>query len=436
MPPTEMSIITDVYAREILDSRGNPTVEVEVTLADETVGRACVPSGASTGQHEALELRDGDPGRYLGRGVAKAVDNVNDTIADEILGMDARDQALIDLTLIELDGTPSKSKLGANAMLGVSLAVAHAAAEHIGLPLYQYLGGVGARTLPVPLMNILNGGKHADNNVDIQEFMIAPVGADSFAHALRMGAEVYHSLKAVLKKRGLSAGVGDEGGFAPNLDSNEQAIAVVVEAIEKAGFTPGKDVFVALDVAASELWRDGKYVLEGEGRELDAAGLVDYYENLVGKYPVISIEDGLAEDDWDGWRIATVKLGDRVQLVGDDLLVTNVERIERAIQQGVANSVLIKVNQIGTLSETLDAIEMAKRAGYTAVISHRSGETEDTTIADIAVATNSGQIKSGAPCRTDRVAKYNQLLRIEDLLGDAGMYAGMDAFYSIKRAQR
>ena len=436
MPPTEMSIITDVYAREILDSRGNPTVEVEVTLADETVGRACVPSGASTGQHEALELRDGDPGRYLGRGVAKAVDNVNDTIADEILGMDARDQALIDLTLIELDGTPSKSKLGANAMLGVSLAVAHAAAEHIGLPLYQYLGGVGARTLPVPLMNILNGGKHADNNVDIQEFMIAPVGADSFAHALRMGAEVYHSLKAVLKKRGLSAGVGDEGGFAPNLDSNEQAIAVVVEAIEKAGFAPGKDVFVALDVAASELWRDGKYVLEGEGRELDAAGLVEYYENLVGKYPVISIEDGLAEDDWDGWRIATVKLGDRVQLVGDDLLVTNVERIERAIQQGVANSVLIKVNQIGTLSETLDAIEMAKRAGYTAVISHRSGETEDTTIADIAVATNSGQIKSGAPCRTDRVAKYNQLLRIEDLLGDAGMYAGMDAFYSIKRAQR
>lgn len=436
MPPTEMSIITDVYAREILDSRGNPTVEVEVTLADETVGRACVPSGASTGQHEALELRDGDPGRYLGRGVAKAVDNVNDTIADEILGMDARDQALIDLTLIELDGTPNKSKLGANAMLGVSLAVAHAAAEHIGLPLYQYLGGVGARTLPVPLMNILNGGKHADNNVDIQEFMIAPVGADSFAHALRMGAEVYHSLKAVLKKRGLSAGVGDEGGFAPNLDSNEQAIAVVVEAIEKAGFAPGKDVFVALDVAASELWRDGKYVLEGEGRELDAAGLVEYYENLVGKYPVISIEDGLAEDDWDGWRIATVKLGDRVQLVGDDLLVTNVERIERAIQQGVANSVLIKVNQIGTLSETLDAIEMAKRAGYTAVISHRSGETEDTTIADIAVATNSGQIKSGAPCRTDRVAKYNQLLRIEDLLGDAGMYAGMDAFYSIKRAQR
>ena len=345
-----MSIITDVYAREILDSRGNPTVEVEVTLADETVGRACVPSGASTGQHEALELRDGDPGRYLGRGVAKAVDNVNDAIADEIVGMDARDQALVDLTMKELDGTPNKSKLGANAMLGVSLAVAHAAAEYIGLPLYQYLGGVGARTLPVPLMNILNGGKHADNNVDIQEFMIVPVGADSFAHALRMGAEIYHSLKAVLKKRGLSAGVGDEGGFAPDLDSNEQAIAVVVEAIEKAGFAPGKDVFVALDVAASELWRAGKYVLESEGRELDAGGLVDYYENLVGKYPVISIEDGLAEDDWEGWRIATERLGDRVQLVGDDLLVTNVERIERAIQRGVANSVLIKVNQIGTLS--------------------------------------------------------------------------------------
>ncbi|MBP7784384.1 MAG: phosphopyruvate hydratase [Firmicutes bacterium] len=431
-----MSIITDVYAREILDSRGNPTVEVEVTLSDATVGRACVPSGASTGQHEALELRDGDPGRYLGRGVAKAVDNVNEAIADEIVGMDARDQALVDLTMIEMDGTPSKSNLGANAMLGVSLAVAHAAAEYIGLPLYQYLGGVGARTLPAPLMNILNGGKHADNNVDIQEFMIVPLGADSFAHALRMGAEIYHSLKAVLKKRGLSAGVGDEGGFAPDLDSNEQAIAVVVEAIEKAGFAPGKDVFVALDVAASELWRGGKYVLEGEGKELDAAGLVDYYENLVGKYPIISIEDGLAEDDWDGWRIATERLGDRVQLVGDDLLVTNVERIQKAIQQGVANSVLIKVNQIGTLSETLDAIEMAKRAGYTAVISHRSGETEDTTIADIAVATNAGQIKSGAPCRTDRVAKYNQLLRIEDLLGDVGMYAGMDAFYSIKRARR
>jgi enolase len=430
-----MSIITDVYAREILDSRGNPTVEVEVTLSDETVGRACVPSGASTGQHEALELRDGDRGRYLGRGVRKAVDNVNDRIADEIAGMDARDQTLIDLTMIELDGTPNKAKLGANAILGVSLAVARAAAEYTGLPLYQYLGGVGARTLPVPMMNILNGGKHADNNVDIQEFMIVPVGADSFADALRTGAEIYHALKAVLKKRGLSAGVGDEGGFAPDLDSNEKAIAVVVEAIEKAGFVPGKDVFVALDVAASELWRDGKYVLASEGKELDSAGLVDFYEALVSKYPIISIEDGLAEDDWEGWGTATRRLGDRVQLVGDDLLVTNVERIEQAIQRGVANSVLIKVNQIGTLSETLDAIETAKRAGYTAVISHRSGETEDTTIADIAVAVNAGQIKSGAPCRTDRVAKYNQLLRIEDLLGDAGMYAGMDAFYSIRRAR-
>ena len=427
-----MSIITDVYAREILDSRGNPTVEVEVTLSDETVGRACVPSGASTGQHEALELRDGDRGRYLGRGVRKAVDNVNDRIADEIAGMDARDQTLIDLTMIELDGTPNKAKLGANAILGVSLAVARAAAEYTGLPLYQYLGGVGARTLPVPMMNILNGGKHADNNVDIQEFMIVPVGADSFADALRTGAEIYHALKAVLKKRGLSAGVGDEGGFAPDLDSNEKAIAVVVEAIEKAGFVPGKDVFVALDVAASELWRDGKYVLASEGKELDSAGLVDFYEALVSKYPIISIEDGLAEDDWEGWGTATRRLGDRVQLVGDDLLVTNVERIEQAIQRGVANSVLIKVNQIGTLSETLDAIETAKRAGYTAVISHRSGETEDTTIADIAVAVNAGQIKSGAPCRTDRAAKYNQLLRIEDLLGDAGMYAGMDAFYSIR----
>ena len=430
-----MSIITDVYAREILDSRGNPTVEVEVTLSDETVGRACVPSGASTGQHEALELRDGDRGRYLGRGVRKAVDNVNDRIADEIAGMDARDQTLIDLTMIELDGTPSKAKLGANAILGVSLAVARAAAEYTGLPLYQYIGGVGARTLPVPMMNILNGGKHADNNVDIQEFMIVPVGADSFADALRTGAEIYHALKAVLKKRGLSAGVGDEGGFAPDLDSNEKAIAVVVEAIEKAGFVPGKDVFVALDVAASELWRDGKYVLASEGKELDSAGLVDFYEALVSKYPIISIEDGLAEDDWEGWGTATRRLGDRVQLVGDDLLVTNVERIEQAIQRGVANSVLIKVNQIGTLSETLDAIETAKRAGYTAVISHRSGETEDTTIADIAVAVNAGQIKSGAPCRTDRAAKYNQLLRIEDLLGDAGMYAGTDAFYSIRRAR-
>ncbi|MCR4425392.1 MAG: phosphopyruvate hydratase [Firmicutes bacterium] len=426
-----MTTISDVYAREILDSRGNPTVEVEVTLADDTVGRACVPSGASTGQHEALELRDGDRGRYLGKGVTKAVDNVNGPIADELVGMDAREQAAIDQTMIELDGTPNKEKLGANAILGVSLAVAHAAAESVGLPLYQYLGGVNARTLPVPMMNILNGGKHADNNVDIQEFMIVPVGADSFAEALRMGVEVFHSLKSVLKKKGLSTAVGDEGGFAPNLESNEEAIATIVDAIEKAGYAPGKDAFVALDPAASEFFRDGKYVLAGEGRELDAAGMVDYYEDLISKYPILSIEDGFSEDDWDGWKLATERLGNRVQLVGDDLLVTNTERIKRAIELGVANSVLIKVNQIGSLTETLEAIEMAKRAGYTAVISHRSGETEDTTIADLAVATNVGMIKTGAPSRSERVAKYNQLLRIEDLLGDHGIFAGMDAFHSI-----
>ena len=427
-----MSIITDVYAREILDSRGNPTVEVEVTLFDEVVGRASVPSGASTGQHEALELRDGDRDRYMGRGVTLAVDNVNGPIADEIIGMDAREQAIIDATMIDLDGTPNKENLGANAILGVSLAVAHAAAEFFGLPLYQYLGGVGARTLPVPMMNILNGGEHADNNVDIQEFMIVPVGADSFSEALRMGAEIYHSLRSVLKKRGLSTGVGDEGGFAPNLSSNEEAIAVIVEAIEKAGYGPGEQVYIALDVAASELYRDGKYRLEGEGVEYNSEQLVSYYQALADKYPIISIEDGLSEDDWDGWKIATERLGGKIQLVGDDLLVTNVERIEKAIERHVANSVLIKVNQIGSLTETLDAIEMAKRAGYTAVVSHRSGETEDTTIADIAVATNAGQIKTGAPCRTDRVAKYNQLLRIEDQLGDAAVYAGLDAFYCIR----
>ncbi len=428
-----VSIITDVYAREILDSRGNPTVEVEVVLSDDTYGRACVPSGASTGMHEAIELRDGDKQRYLGRGVQNAVDNVNDVIADEIVGMDVREQALIDAALIELDGTPNKGKLGANAILGVSLAVAHAAAEYTGLPLYQYIGGVNARTLPVPMMNILNGGAHADNNVDIQEFMVAPVGARSFAEALRMGAEVYHSLKSVLKKKGLSTGVGDEGGFAPNLSSNEEAIAVIVEAIERAGYAPGKDAFVALDVAASGLYRDGRYVLESEGREMSAEQLIDYYAMLAEKYPIISIEDGFAEDDWDGWKKATASLGGKVQLVGDDLLVTNVERLKMAIDQQAVNSILIKVNQIGTLTETLAAIEMAKKAGYTAMVSHRSGETEDTTIADIAVATNVGQIKSGAPCRTDRVAKYNQLLRIEDLLGDAARYAGADAFYSIRK---
>ena len=427
-----MALIEAVGAREILDSRGNPTVEVEVTLFDEVVGRASVPSGASTGQHEALELRDGDRDRYMGRGVTLAVDNVNGPIADEIIGMDAREQAIIDATMIDLDGTPNKENLGANAILGVSLAVAHAAAEFFGLPLYQYLGGVGARTLPVPMMNILNGGEHADNNVDIQEFMIVPVGADSFSEALRMGAEIYHSLRSVLKKRGLSTGVGDEGGFAPNLSSNEEAIAVIVEAIEKAGYGPGEQVYIALDVAASELYRDGKYRLEGEGVEYNSEQLVSYYQALADKYPIISIEDGLSEDDWDGWKIATERLGGKIQLVGDDLLVTNVERIEKAIERHVANSVLIKVNQIGSLTETLDAIEMAKRAGYTAVVSHRSGETEDTTIADIAVATNAGQIKTGAPCRTDRVAKYNQLLRIEDQLGDAAVYAGLDAFYCIR----
>ena len=428
-----MSIITDVYAREILDSRGNPTVEVEVVLSDDTYGRACVPSGASTGVHEAVELRDGDKQRYLGRGVQKAVDNVNDVIADEIVGMDVREQALLDATLIELDGTPNKGKLGANAILGVSLAVAHAAAEYTGLPLYQYIGGVNARTLPVPMMNIINGGAHADNNVDIQEFMVAPVGARSFAEALRMGAEVYHSLKAVLKKKGLATGVGDEGGFAPNLSSNEEAIAVVVEAIERAGYAPGKDIYVALDVAASELFRDGRYVLEGEGREMSPEQLIEFYAMLAAKYPIISIEDGFAEDDWDGWKAATASIGNKVQLVGDDLLVTNVQRLRRAIDEHAANSILIKVNQIGTLTETLEAIEMAKTAGYTALVSHRSGETEDTTIADIAVATNVGQIKSGAPCRTDRVAKYNQLLRIEDMLGDAERYAGLDAFRSVRR---
>ncbi len=411
-------------------------MEVEVVLSDDTYGRACVPSGASTGAHEAVELRDGDKGRYLGRGVQKAVENVNTVIADEIVGMDAREQALIDATLIELDGTENKGKLGANAILGVSLAVAHAAAEYTGLPLYQYIGGTNARTLPVPMMNILNGGAHADNNVDIQEFMIAPVGAGSFAEALRMGAEVYHSLKGVLKKKGLSTAVGDEGGFAPNLSSNEEAIAVLVEAIERAGYVPGKDVYVALDVASSELYRDGKYVFEGEGRELTAEQLVEFYSTLLKRYPIVSIEDGFAEDDWDGWQLATRELGSKVQLVGDDLLVTNVKRLKRAIAENVANSILIKVNQIGTLTETLDAIELAKTAGYTAMVSHRSGETEDTTIADITVATNAGQIKSGAPCRTDRVAKYNQLLRIEDLLGDAARYAGADAFRCLRSVAR
>jgi enolase len=427
-----MSLIDEVYAREILDSRGNPTVEVEVVLDNGIIGRAAVPSGASTGVHEAVELRDGDKSRYNGKGVEKAVDNVNDVIADALIGLDPTRQVEIDNELIRLDGTPNKGKLGANAILGVSLAVAKAAAQDCGLPLYQYLGGTNAKELPVPMMNILNGGAHADNNVDIQEFMVMPVGADSFAEALRMNAEIYHALKDVLKGKGLATAVGDEGGFAPNLDSNEEALQVIVEAIEKAGYKPGEQVRLAIDTAASGLYEDGKYVLKGEGVSKTAAEMVDWYASLCEKYPIISIEDGLAEDDWDGWKLLTEKLGKKIQIVGDDLFVTNVERLAKGISLGVANAILIKLNQIGTLTETLSAIEMAKRAGYTAIVSHRSGETEDTTIADVVVGTNAGQIKSGAPCRTDRVAKYNQLLRIEEDLGAASQYNGMKVFYNIK----
>ncbi|MDW8320553.1 MAG: phosphopyruvate hydratase [Armatimonadota bacterium] len=422
--------IEEVIAREILDSRGNPTIEVDVYLSGGARGRAAVPSGASTGSNEALELRDGNPERYGGKGVLNAVDNVNERIAPEIIDMDATDQVAIDNLLRELDGTPNKSKLGANAILGVSLAVAKAAAEGVGLPLFQYLGGAFAHTLPVPMMNILNGGKHADSNVDLQEFMVVPAGAEDFPEALRMGVEVYHSLKSVLKSRGYNTAVGDEGGFAPNLRSNAEALDLIVEAVEKAGYTPGEDCYLALDPAASEFYEDGMYHLKGEGRVLTSADMVAYYEDLVNRYPIISIEDGLAESDWNGWKALTDRLGSRIQLVGDDLFVTNVEFLNRGIEMGVANSILIKVNQIGTLTETLLAIETAKRAGYTAVISHRSGETEDTTIADIAVATNAGQIKTGAPCRTDRVAKYNQLLRIAEVLGDAADYPGAAAFYS------
>lgn len=426
-----MSTIIDVYAREVLDSRGNPTVEVDVTLEDGSFGRAIVPSGASTGAYEAVELRDDDTSRFLGKGVMQAVTNVNTVIAPALLGAYALDQVVIDNMLLELDGTPNKEKLGANAILGVSIAVAKAAANSVGLPLYRYIGGVNAKELPVPMMNILNGGKHADNNVDIQEFMVLPVGASSFAEALRIGTEVFHNLKSVLKKKGYSTAVGDEGGFAPNLSSNEEALEVIVEAIHKAGYKPGEDVCLALDVAASELFTDGKYNLAGEGLAMDSAQMVEYYTNLVNKYPVISIEDGLAEDDWDGWQLLTQALGKRVQLVGDDLFVTNTEKLSQGIKLGVANSVLVKVNQIGTLTETLNTIEMAKRAGYTAVISHRSGETEDVTIADLAVAVNAGQIKTGAPSRTDRVAKYNQLLRIEEELDDAATYKGKQAFYNL-----
>lgn len=430
-----MPFIIDVYAREVLDSRGNPTVEVEVETESGAFGRAIVPSGASTGEHEAVELRDGDKNRYLGKGVLKAVENVNEIIAPEIVGYDVTDQLLIDKLLIELDGTPIKSKLGANAILGVSMACAKAAADYYGIPLYQYFGGFGAKQLPTPMMNIINGGSHADNNVDFQEFMIMPVGAPTFKEAIRMGAEVFHNLKKVLNAKGLNTAVGDEGGFAPNLESNEAAIQAIMEAIKKAGYVPGKDVYIAMDVASSEFYDKERkvYVLSGEGKEFTSKELVHFYEELVNKYPIISIEDGLDENDWEGWVYLTKVLGNKVQLVGDDLFVTNPEYLKKGIEMKVANSILIKVNQIGTLSETFATIEMAKRAGYTAVVSHRSGETEDTTIADIAVALNTGQIKTGSMSRTDRIAKYNQLLRIEDELGDVAVYGGLSSFYNLRK---
>ena len=415
-----------------MDSRGKPTVEAEVLLEDGTLGRAAVPSGASTGVHEAVELRDGDKARYLGKGVLDAVTNVNTIIGPALIGLDVTEQASIDQLMIDLDGTPNKARLGANAILAVSLACAKASAEYFGVPLYRYIGGTNAKQLPVPMMNILNGGKHADNNVDIQEFMVVPAGADTFAEALKMGTEVFHSLKNVLKSKGYNTAVGDEGGFAPNLGSNEEALAVIVEAIKAAGYEPGKDCFLALDVASSEIYKEGNYVLAGEGKTLTAAEMVDFYATLAERYPIISIEDGLAEDDWEGWKTLTDKLGKKLQLVGDDLFVTNTVRLAEGIEKGIGNSILVKVNQIGTLTETLDAIEMARQAGYTAVISHRSGETEDVTIADIAVATNAGQIKTGAPSRTDRVAKYNQLLRIEEDLDEAARYKGVKSFYNRK----
>lgn len=425
--------IIDVVARQILDSRCFPTVEVEVYLEDGTVGRAAVPSGASTGIYEAVELRDGDKDKYLGKGVEKAVANVNDTIAEEIIGLNVLDQAYIDKTLIELDGTKNKGKLGANAILGVSLAVAQAAANYLGMPLYQYIGGVNAKVLPVPMMNIINGGSHADNSVDIQEFMIMPVGFDCFERAVRACAEVYHALKKTLNSKGYSTGVGDEGGFAPNLKSNAEAIEVILEAIEKAGYEPGKEFFIAIDAASSEYYKDGKYVLEHEGKTLTAAEMVDFFEDWVNKYPIISIEDGMAEEDWEGWKLMTERLGKKVQLVGDDLFVTNTERLKTGMEKGIANSILIKLNQIGTLTETLNAIEMANRAGYTAVVSHRSGETEDTTIADLVVAVNAGQIKTGAPARSERVAKYNQLIRINEELGEVAEYRGRNAFFNLSK---
>ena len=423
----------NVQARQILDSRGNPTIEVDVYLEDGTLGRASVPSGASTGANEAVELRDGDKKVYGGKGVLKAVENVNERIAPELIDLDATEQVAIDELMIHLDGSDNKSKLGANAILGVSLAVAKAAARGLGMPLYRYIGGTSARQLPVPMMNIMNGGKHADSNVDMQEFMAMPVGASSFAEALQWGTDVYHALKGVLHARGLATAVGDEGGFAPNLPSNEEAIKVILEAVVKAGYEPGKQIMIAMDPAASEFYSDGQYILKGEGRSLSGDQIVDYYADLVEKYPIISIEDGLAEDDWATWRKFTERIGHKVQLVGDDLFVTNTKFLQRGIDTQTANSILVKVNQIGTLTETLAAIELAKRAGYTAVVSHRSGETEDATIADIVVATNAGQIKTGAPARTDRVAKYNQLLRIEEALGDTATFAGLKSFYNLKK---
>ena len=430
-----MGTIIDVFGREILDSRGNPTVEVEVVLDDYATGRAAVPSGASTGAFEAVELRDGDSERYLGKGTLKAVAHVNEEIADALIGMEADDQRGIDAIMLELDGTENKGNFGANAILGASLAVAKAAAESAELPLYKYVGGANANMLPTPMMNILNGGEHADNNVDFQEFMIMPVGATSFAEALRWCAEIYHTLKKVLHEAGLGGGVGDEGGFAPNFTTNEEPLKYIVEACEKAGYKPGSDIMFAMDPASTEFYNaeTGKYVLAGEGRELTSAEMVDYWEALVQKYPIISIEDGMDEEDWDGWKALTDRIGDKVQLVGDDLFVTNPKRLAKGIELGCANAILVKVNQIGSLTEALEAVQMAKQAGYACIMSHRSGETEDVTIADLAVATNAGQIKTGAPCRSDRVAKYNQLLRIEEQLGDSGQYAGMKAFYNINR---
>jgi enolase len=428
----DMSIIEDIVARQILDSRGNPTVEVEVFLEGGATGRAAVPSGASTGAHEALELRDRDESEFGGAGVTKAVDNVNDIIAEELIGESCLEQAAIDELMLGLDDTPNKGKLGANAILGVSLACAHAAANYLELPLYRYLGGISARTLPVPMLNILNGGQHAEDSTDLQEFMVMPVGMESFYDALRCGVEVYQALKKVLKKRGLNTNVGDEGGFAPSLGSNQEAIDLILEAVDAAGYRAGEQVYLALDPAASEFYKDGKYVLKRDGRTLSSDEMVQFYLDWVRQYPIVSIEDGLAEDDWEGWNALTKEIGDRVQIVGDDLFVTNTDRLKRGIEEGTANSILIKLNQIGTLTETLQAIQMAQRAGYTAVISHRSGETEDTTIADLSVATNVGQIKTGAPARGERTAKYNQLLRIEESLGDTAVYAGWSAF-NVKR---